>query len=111
MGSAKGLPELQEFRRALCDPDFAFSKTLAFIDEHFEYTPKPFVNGGVPSDAGANAGSCKLLSLGKIVGLCELELLTAFVNTTVKCVAIQMGVRMGTFAPSLSTGGMESNSQ
>lgn len=76
--SVKGLPELQGFRRELCNPEFVFSKTLAFIDEHFEYTPKPFVNGGAESAADANVGSCKLLSFGKIVGLSELELLAAF---------------------------------
>merc|ERR1712046_3626 len=46
-----------------------FSDVLALIEQHFEYTPKCFSNNGVKSAEGANAGSCKVFSMGKLLKL------------------------------------------
>lgn len=56
----------------------AFKDTLALVEDHFDYNPKKFVNGSTESAAGANEGSCKVFSMGKLLGWSEKEVLTAF---------------------------------
>mmetsp|Transcript_89859 Transcript_89859/g.232048 ORF Transcript_89859/g.232048 Transcript_89859/m.232048 type:complete len:456 (+) Transcript_89859:46-1413(+) len=71
-------PEFHEFRQRLCSNDMVFADTLAFIDMHFDYAPRAFSNGGVDSAAGTNAGSCKVFSMGKLLGLNQQQVLAAF---------------------------------
>lgn len=76
----KTLPEMAAFRKRLGEQSSShvFSETLDFISAHFDYCEKPFVNGGVESAAGSNAGSCKVLSLAVMSGLSKDEVLAAF---------------------------------
>jgi hypothetical protein len=60
------------------DPSHRFEQTLAFINQHYAYTPTAFINGALPSKAGQNEGSCKLLGLAKLEGLSLEETLCAF---------------------------------
>mmetsp|Transcript_33982 Transcript_33982/g.43682 ORF Transcript_33982/g.43682 Transcript_33982/m.43682 type:complete len:163 (+) Transcript_33982:31-519(+) len=55
-----------------------FEDTMEIISEHFEYTPKPFRNGDLRNSAGENEGSCKVMSLGKLLDLSEDQVLKCF---------------------------------
>lgn len=55
-----------------------FEDTMAVIDAHFTYTPTAFKNGEQDNEAGQNAGSCKILAFGQLMGLSEEETLRAF---------------------------------
>jgi hypothetical protein len=66
------------FRARLNDEQFAFSETLAFIAEHYDYRPTAFSNGGVENAAGQNEGSCKILGLALLEGLSEQQTLQCF---------------------------------
>lgn len=59
-----------------------FPEVQQAITESFDYTPKPFNNGGVSNGAGTNEGSCKLLSMGILVGLTAQEALTCYGTVT-----------------------------
>lgn len=72
------MTDLQDFKRALRSPGYRFEQTLAFISQHYAYTPTAFINGSLPSKAGQNEGSCKLLALAKLEGLSTEETLLAF---------------------------------
>ncbi|WAJ36414.1 HopJ type III effector protein [Pseudomonas sp. GOM7] len=69
---------LAELRKRLQQDDFAFSETLAFIAEHYDYQPSAFRNGDVENAAGQNEGSCKTLGLALLEGLSQDEALRAF---------------------------------
>jgi hypothetical protein len=69
---------LNELRSRLQQDDYAFSETLAFIAEHYDYQPSAFRNGDVDNAAGQNEGSCKTLGLALLEGLSEDEALRAF---------------------------------
>jgi len=80
-GDLACLPSLRDFGLALRgEPGdtFMFKDTLAFIEEHFDYSPKTFTNGGTTSAAGANEGSCKVFSAGKLLGWSERQVLVSF---------------------------------
>ena len=69
---------LNELRSRLQQDDYAFSETLAFVAEHYDYQPSAFRNGDVDNAAGQNEGSCKTLGLALLEGLSEDEALRAF---------------------------------
>lgn len=69
---------LNELRSRLQQDDYAFSETLAFVAEHYDYQPSAFRNGDVDNAAGQNEGSCKTLGLVLLEGLSEDEALRAF---------------------------------
>jgi len=77
-----------------------FSKTLEMVAEHFDYSPKPFRNGGTESAAGSNEGSCKVFSFGKLVDLDEQARCSASESITGRCSAIQAERRMAIFGRS-----------
>ena len=52
---------LTDFRARLRSEHHLFTDTLAFIAEHYSYTPSAFDNGSVSNPAGQNEGSCKTL--------------------------------------------------
>jgi hypothetical protein len=59
-----------------------FDKVMAYIDEHYEYTPARFTNGVegdmVVNEEGYNEGSCKIFAFAKLVGLSERDTLACF---------------------------------
>ncbi len=59
---------LNELRSRLQQDDYAFSETLAFVAEHYDYQPSAFRNGNVENAAGQNEGSCKTLGLALLEG-------------------------------------------
>ena len=69
---------LNDFRSRLLQDDFAFSETLAFVAEHYDYQPSAFTNGAVENASGQNEGSCKTLGLATLEGLSDDEALRAF---------------------------------
>jgi len=80
LASSPTVSQLQEFRRRLREESagLLFNETLAVVSELFDYTPKPFINGGLESAAGSNEGSCKAFSMGKLLGWSEAEVLASF---------------------------------
>ncbi|WP_312271459.1 HopJ type III effector protein [Pseudomonas sp.] len=69
---------LETFRARLRSDEHLFADTLAFIAEHYDYTPQAFVNGSVENAAGQNEGSCKALGLALLEGFETQEALLAF---------------------------------
>ena len=69
---------LSTFRQQLRSGQHLFSQTLAFIAEHYQYSPSSFSNGSVENAAGQNEGSCKTLGLALLEGLSLEETLRAF---------------------------------
>ncbi|TWI58416.1 HopJ type III effector protein [Pseudomonas duriflava] len=69
---------LESFRRQLNSGEHMFADTLAFIAEHYQYTPRAFVNGSVENAEGQNEGSCKTLGLALLENFNTQEALLAF---------------------------------
>jgi len=69
---------LNALRSRLQQDDYAFSETLAFVAEHYDYQPSAFRNGDVENAAGQNEGSCKTLGLALLEGFSQDEALRAF---------------------------------
>lgn len=59
-----------------------FEDVIAYVNDHFDYTPARFCNGlgadPVVNDAGKNEGSCRLFALAKIKGLSEADAVQLF---------------------------------
>jgi len=55
-----------------------FSDVIAYIDEHYEFTPTAFQNGDTINHAGQNNGSCKVFSFASIQNLTKEETLWLF---------------------------------
>jgi hypothetical protein len=45
--------------------ELVFSNVIAYIDEHYEFTPTKFTNGNTVNEANQNNGSCKFSVLPK----------------------------------------------
>ncbi|MDP2227454.1 MAG: HopJ type III effector protein [Moraxellaceae bacterium] len=62
--------------------DADFEDVIAYIDAHYDYTPTRFSNGlgadPVVSEAGQNAGSCRLFALAQLKGLSAADTLPLF---------------------------------
>lgn len=69
---------LTDFRVRLRSEQHLFTDTLAFIAEHYSYSPSAFSNGDVDNPAGQNEGSCKTLGFAILEGLSQEETLLAF---------------------------------
>ena len=69
---------LTAFLCAIQQPEHRFADTLAFIDQHYHYTPRAFDNAGLHNSAGSNEGSCKILGLALLEQLSSNEALLAF---------------------------------
>lgn len=67
-----------DFLTQLAQEDFQFETTLAFIAEHFEFTPSAFDNGGVLNSIEQNQGSCKVFALAELLQLSQQQALCCF---------------------------------
>ncbi|WP_312934128.1 HopJ type III effector protein [Pseudomonas sp.] len=72
------MTDLATFRQSLTSGEHLFATTLAFVAEHYTYTPQGFDNGGLVSTAGQNEGSCKTLGLALLENFTQEEALLAF---------------------------------
>ncbi|KEQ19107.1 HopJ type III effector protein [Endozoicomonas numazuensis] len=55
-----------------------FEQVMSAINDHYEYTPVTFQNGGLINEAGTNEGSCKIFAFGLLNQLTEQETLSCF---------------------------------
>ncbi|SEM41575.1 HopJ type III effector protein [Chryseobacterium taichungense] len=55
-----------------------FKDVIAFIDEHYDFTPTKFTNGNTVNEAGQNNGSCKVFSFAQLNDLSAQETLNLF---------------------------------
>lgn len=59
-----------------------FEEVIAYINEHYEYTPTRLSNGlgenPVVNEAGSNEGSCRLFALAALKGLSAEDTLQLF---------------------------------
>ncbi|WP_080778500.1 HopJ type III effector protein [Chryseobacterium phocaeense] len=61
------------------DPEtIQFKDVIAYIDEHYNFTPVSFKNGTTVNEAGQNNGSCKVFSFAKLQNLSKEEVLPLF---------------------------------
>ena len=58
--------------------EIEFNDVIAFIDEHYDFTPTKFTNGNTVNEAGQNNGSCKVFSLAKLNDLPKEDTLLLF---------------------------------
>lgn len=58
--------------------EIQFKDVIAFIDEHYDFTPTQFTNGNTVNDAGQNNGSCKIFSFAQLNDLSKEETLHLF---------------------------------
>ncbi|WP_459207862.1 HopJ type III effector protein [Pseudomonas sp. MLB6B] len=72
------MTDLLTLRDSLNSGEHAFADTLAFVAEHYRYTPQGFDNNGLVSAAGQNEGSCKTLGLALLENFTKDEALLAF---------------------------------
>lgn len=59
-----------------------FEDAIAYVNDHYDYTPTRFTNGlgddPVINEAGQNAGSCRLFALARHKGLSEADTVQLF---------------------------------
>lgn len=59
-----------------------FEDVIAYVNEHFDYSPTRFSNGlgadPVLNEAGKNEGSCRLFALAQLKGLDEADTVQLF---------------------------------
>lgn len=55
-----------------------FKEVIAYLDEHYDFTPIKFTNGNTVNEAGDNNGSCKVFSFAKLQQLSKEETLPLF---------------------------------
>lgn len=59
-----------------------FEDVIAYVNDHYEYTPTHFRNGAgadpVINEAGQNAGSCRVFALARLKGLSEADTVQLF---------------------------------
>lgn len=55
-----------------------FKDVIAFIDEHYDFTPTKFTNGNTVNESDQNNGSCKVFSFAKLNALSKEETLALF---------------------------------
>ncbi|WP_428069710.1 HopJ type III effector protein [Chryseobacterium gambrini] len=58
--------------------EIQFKDVIAFIDEHYDFTPTKFTNGNTVNEANQNNGSCKIFSFAKLNDLSKEETLNLF---------------------------------
>lgn len=58
--------------------EIQFKEVIAFIDEHYDFTPTKFTNGNTVNEADQNNGSCKVFSFAKLNDLSKEETLSLF---------------------------------
>ena len=58
--------------------EIQFKDVIAFIDEHYYFTPTKFTNGNTVNEADQNNGSCKVFSFAKLNALSKDETLALF---------------------------------
>ena len=58
--------------------ELVFSNVIAYIDEHYEFTPTKFTNGNTVNEVNQNNGSCKVFSFAKLNQLSPEETLLLF---------------------------------
>lgn len=58
--------------------EIQFKDVIAFIDEHYDFTPTKFTNGNTVNEADQNNGSCKVFSFAQINDLSKEETLNLF---------------------------------
>ncbi len=67
-----------EFLQQLSQDDFQFETTLAFIEQHYNFTPSAFNNGGIENSAEQNQGSCKVFAVAELLQLSQQQALACF---------------------------------
>lgn len=95
---------LNDFRARLHSDQFAFSETLAFVAEHYDYQPSAFSNGPVENAAGQNEGSCKTLGLAILEGFSLEETLRCFGEHYRSVLATPQGSDHGNIRALMNTG-------
>lgn len=69
---------LPELREKITAGTADFNEVIAYVDNHYTFTPTAFKNGETANDAGRNNGACKIFAFAKLHGLSKRETLAAF---------------------------------
>ena len=55
-----------------------FNEVIAYIDEHYHFSPTAFKNGNLYNEANQNNGSCKIFSFARRLNLSQNQTLHLF---------------------------------
>lgn len=69
---------VDSFTQRIQDQNYQFEETLAFIEQHYHFTPSAFMNGHVENSAEQNQGSCKVFALAELLTLSKEQALLCF---------------------------------
>lgn len=58
--------------------EIQFNDVIAYIDEHYDFTPTKFTNGNTVNETNQNNGSCKIFSFAKLNDLSKEDTLNLF---------------------------------
>lgn len=82
---------VQDLLQSLTQASFQFSDVLAYIDQHYHYTPTAFRNGAQYNQAGENQGSAKVFSFAQLHQLEHEQTLSLFAEHYVGVLADPTG--------------------
>ena len=82
---------VQDLLQSLTQASFQFSDVLAYIDQHYHYTPTAFRNGAQYNQAGENQGSAKVFSFAHLHQLEHEQTLSLFAEHYVGVLADPTG--------------------
>lgn len=68
----------QQLATLLAQPGSQFTDVIAWIDQHYAFTPTDFQNGAQHNQANQNNGSCKVFALALLLGLTAEQTLQLF---------------------------------
>lgn len=58
--------------------EITFAETIAFIDQNYQFTPTPFLNGNQLNGIGENSGSCKIFAFAQLNDFTKDQTLACF---------------------------------
>lgn len=82
----------------------AFSTVIAWINQHYNYTPCAFRNGAANNAAGENEGACRVFAFAKLNDLSEQDTLLCFAEHYASVLATPNGSDHANIRAFLNTG-------
>lgn len=82
----------------------SFSTVIAWISQHYSYTPCAFSNGATNNAAGENEGACRVFAFAQLHNLSEQDTLLCFAEHYAAVVATPNGSDHANIRAFINTG-------
>jgi hypothetical protein len=82
----------------------AFSTVIAWINQHYSYTPCAFSNGAANNAAGENEGACRVFAFAQLNKMSEQDTLLCFAEHYTAVLATPNGSDHANIRAFMSTG-------